>query len=70
LPNTQSVTHGVVISPDSRYAFVSAEGRGDDPGAVDVFDLRSNERVASVEVGAQAGGITFWKTDATLPSAQ
>ncbi len=70
LSNTQAVTHGVVISPDSRYAFVSAEGRGDDPGAVDVFDLRSNERVASVEVGPQAGGIAFWKTDATTTSAR
>ena len=59
-----------MISPDSRYAFVSAEGRGDDPGAVDVFDLRSNERVASVEVGPQAGGIAFWKTDATTTSAR
>ncbi len=70
LANTQSVTHGVVVSPDSRYAFVSAEGVGDDPGAVDVFDLRTNERVASVEVGPQAGGIAFWKTDATIPSAR
>ncbi len=70
LSNSQSVTHGVVISPDSRYAFVSAEGRGDDPGAVDVFDLRANERVASVEVGPQAGGIAFWKMEETLPSAQ
>lgn len=70
LSNTRPVTHGVVISPDSRYAFVSAEGIGGEPGAVDVFDLRSNERVASVEVGQQAGGIAFWKVEETTASAQ
>ena len=70
LPNTQSVTHGVVVAPDSRYAFVSAEGVGGEPGAVDVFDLRSNERVASVEVGQQAGGIAFWKREETTTSAR
>ena len=70
LSNSQSVTHGVVISPDSRYAFVSAEGVGGEPGAVDVFDLQSNERVASVEVGQQAGGIAFWKTEETATSAR
>ena len=63
LANTRPVTHGVVISPDSRYAFVTAEGIGGEPGAVDVFDLQTNERVASVDVGQQAGGIAFWKTE-------
>jgi len=70
LSNSRPVTHGVVISPDSRYAFVSAEGVGGEPGAVDVFDLRSNERVASVEVGQQAGGIAFWKKEETTTSAR
>jgi hypothetical protein len=70
LSNTRPVTHGVVISPDSRYAFVSAEGVGGEPGAVDVFDLRSNERVASVEVGQQAGGIAFWKREEATTSAR
>jgi DNA-binding beta-propeller fold protein YncE len=63
LANTRPVTHGVVISPDSRYAFVTAEGIGGEPGAVDVFDLQTNERVASVDVGEQAGGIAFWKIE-------
>ncbi len=58
-----TVVHGVVISPDSRYAFVSVEGVGAEPGKVDVFDLRSFERVASAEVGQQAGGIAFWKME-------
>lgn len=58
-----TVTHGVVVSPDSRYAFVSVEGVGAEPGKVDIFDLRTFERVADVEVGQQAGGIAFWKME-------
>lgn len=62
-PSSSTVTHGVVVSPDSRYAFVSVEGVGAEPGRVDIYDLRSFERVASVEVGQQAGGIAFWKME-------
>jgi DNA-binding beta-propeller fold protein YncE len=62
-PSSTTVTHGVAVSPDSRYAFVSVEGVGAEPGKVDVFDLETFERVASVEVGQQAGGITFWKME-------
>ena len=61
LPNSRGVTHGVVISPDSRYAFVTAEGKGSERGVVDVFDLEKAEHVATAEVGKQAGGIAFWK---------
>ena len=57
------ITHGVVISPDSRYAFVSVESVGADPGRVDIFDVDTTERVASVDVGQQAGGIAFWKME-------
>jgi len=28
-----------------------------------VFDLETHERVASVDVGQQAGGIAFWKME-------
>jgi len=62
-PSTTTVTHGVVVSPDSRYAFVSVEGVGAEPGKVDIYDLRTFERVADVEVGQQAGGIAFWKME-------
>ncbi len=58
-----TVVHGVVISPDSKYAFVSVEGVGAEPGKVDVFDIATRARVASVEVGQQAGGIAFWKME-------
>lgn len=59
--STTTVTHGVVISPDSRYAFISSEGVGAAPGKVDVYDLRALQRVGSVDVAQQAGGIAFWK---------
>lgn len=59
--STTTVTHGVAVTPDSRYAFVSVEGKGAEPGKVDVFDLRTFEMVGSVDVGQQAGGIVFWK---------
>jgi DNA-binding beta-propeller fold protein YncE len=57
------VVHGVVISPDGRYAFVSVEGVGAEPGKVDVFELGSFQRVADVEVGQQAAGIAFWRLE-------
>lgn len=62
--SSTTVTHGVVITPDSRYAFVSSEGVGAAPGKVDVYDLTALARVASVDVGQQAGGIAFWRMQA------
>ena len=59
--STTILSHGVVVSPDSRYAFVSVEGKGAEPGKVDIYDLARRERVASVAVGQQAGGIAFWR---------
>jgi DNA-binding beta-propeller fold protein YncE len=64
IATTRRVPSGLVISPDSRYAFVTQEGVGSEPGAVDVIDLGALRRVASVDVGQQAGGIDFWKTEA------
>jgi DNA-binding beta-propeller fold protein YncE len=61
--SSTTVTHGVVVSPDSRYAFVSNESVGAKPGVVDVYDLGSLSRVASVDVGQQAGGIAFWRME-------
>jgi DNA-binding beta-propeller fold protein YncE len=63
IPTTRRVPSGLVISPDSRYAFVTQEGVGSEPGAVDVVDLRALRRVASVDLGQQAGGIDFWKSE-------
>jgi DNA-binding beta-propeller fold protein YncE len=57
------VVHGVVVSPDDRYAFVSVEGVGAQPGTVEVLDLTARTSVAAVDVGQMAGGIDFWKTE-------
>ncbi len=64
IPTTRKVTHGVVIAPDSRFAFVSNEGIGGEMGTLDVIDLARLERVATIEIGLQAGGIYFWKMSA------
>jgi YVTN family beta-propeller protein len=61
IPTTRRVVHGVAISSDDRYAFVSQEGIGSEPGAVDVIDLQALKRVATIDVGQQAGGIDFLK---------
>jgi DNA-binding beta-propeller fold protein YncE len=62
IPTTRKVVHGVAVSDDDRYAFISVEGTGSEPGTVDVIDLRALTKVASVNVGQQAGGIDFWKS--------
>ena len=66
-PTSTRVVHGVVLSPDDRYAFVSVEGIGAEPGKVDVFDLSTFERVASAEVGQQAAGIDFLRMEPRSP---
>ncbi len=63
--SSTTITHGVAITPDSRFAFVSAEGVGAAPGKVDIYDLSTLRRVGSVEVGQQAGGIIFWRMEKT-----
>ena len=61
--NNSSVTHGVVISPDSKFAFVTVEGIGGEPGLVDVIDIKKAKVVSSLKIGKQAGGIAFWKIE-------
>jgi DNA-binding beta-propeller fold protein YncE len=61
--SSTTVTHGIAVSPDSRYAFVSNEAVGAAPGKVDIYDLQALTRVADVPVGQQAGGIAFWKME-------
>lgn len=63
LDNSQKVTHGVAISSDSKYAFVSVEGIGGDPGKMDVIDLTTLKVVDTANLGKQAGGIAFWKVE-------
>tara|TARA_B100001057_G_scaffold427790_1_gene452735 strand:- start:537 stop:1625 length:1089 start_codon:yes stop_codon:yes gene_type:complete len=63
IKNTTSVSHGIAISSDSKYAFISIEGIGGEPGIVDVISLENYQLISSVEVGKQAGGIAFWKQE-------
>ena len=67
LPTKRKVVHGAVVSPDDRYAFVSVEGVGTEPGTVEVIDLTALETVATVDVGPQAAGIDFWKMESSKP---
>jgi DNA-binding beta-propeller fold protein YncE len=60
---SRPVTHGVVVSPDDRYAFVSNESVGATRGTLDVIDLTLAELVATAELHNQAGGISFWKME-------
>lgn len=57
IPGTRKIASGVVVSRDSRFAFVTLEGIGGDPGTIDIIDLKTLQKVASVEIGKQAGGI-------------
>jgi DNA-binding beta-propeller fold protein YncE len=59
IKNSRSVASGVAVSLDSRYAFVTLEGVGGEPGTVDVIDLRRLAKVASLDMGKQAGGIAM-----------
>lgn len=59
----RTVPHGVAITPDGRYAFITIEGVGGEPGGLEIYDIETRERVGDVEVGKQAGGIAFWKTE-------
>ena len=65
IPTKRRVVHGAVVSPDNRYAFVSIEGIGAEPGAVEVIDLEALKTVATVDVPAQAAGIDFYKIEPT-----
>lgn len=59
IKSIQEVTHGVAVTSDNRFAFVTVEGIGGQPGIVEVIDLATYERVGMAETGKQAGGITL-----------
>jgi DNA-binding beta-propeller fold protein YncE len=63
IPTKRKVVHGVAVSPDSRYAFVTVEGVGEEPGTVEILDLEAKKNVASVDTPPQAAGIDFWKME-------
>jgi hypothetical protein len=57
IATTRNITHGLAVSGDGRYAFVSNEAVGSTRSTVDVIDLERLEVVASADVHHQAGGI-------------
>ncbi|HKO43240.1 MAG TPA: YncE family protein [Pyrinomonadaceae bacterium] len=63
VPTRRKVLHGVVVSPDDRYAFVTVEGIGSEPGTVEVIDLVAGKIVGSVDVPPLAAGIDFFKME-------
>jgi DNA-binding beta-propeller fold protein YncE len=63
LKTKRKVVHGVAVSPDSRYAFVTVEGIGSEPGTVEVIDVAARKIVAEVDTPEQAAGIDFWKME-------
>ena len=63
VPASARITHGVVITPDSRFAIVTVEEIGGEPGRVEFYNLETLEREAVIEVGKQASGIAFWKME-------
>jgi len=67
IPTQRKIVHGAVVSPDDRYAFISVEGVGSEPGTVEVIDLNSLKTVATVDVGPQAAGVDFWKMEPSKP---
>ncbi|MBI1967850.1 MAG: hypothetical protein HYS40_07655 [Gemmatimonadetes bacterium] len=62
IPVSKPLPHGVAYSPDGRYAFVSVESVGTDPGAVEVIDLATRVTVAIAPVPLQPTGITILET--------
>lgn len=61
IPTTKKIVHGVAYSPDGKYAFISQESIGADPGAIDMIDLATKQVVTSVPVPAQPTGIAIWR---------
>jgi YVTN family beta-propeller protein len=59
LPTTKKIVHGVAYSPDGRYAYVTQESIGSDPGAVDVIDLTTLTTVSTTPLPAQPTGIAI-----------
>jgi len=59
IATTKPVVHGVAWSPDGRYAYISQESVGADPGAVDMIDVAARRVIATVPLPAQPTGITI-----------
>ena len=68
VPTARRVVHGVAVSADDRYAFITVEGVAAEPGTVQVLDLASLTMVAAADVPPQAGGVdVFTDTGGAAP---
>ena len=65
VPTKGKVVHGVVVSPDDRYAFITTEGIGMGPGTVEMLDLNTLRMERTLDLPPQAAGIAFWKVEAS-----
>ncbi|MEO7967050.1 MAG: YncE family protein [Gemmatimonadaceae bacterium] len=70
IPTLKGVVHGVVVSPDSSYAFVTEEGRGSEAGILEVFNLAAMKSVATLGLGQQTAGIDFFRTAPPSPASR
>lgn len=61
IPTSKKLPHGIAYAPGAggRWAFISQESIGVDLGAVDVIDLWTLSRVATIAVPLQPTGITI-----------
>jgi DNA-binding beta-propeller fold protein YncE len=57
IATTREFPHTVAFTPDGRYALLTQESRGVIPGAVDVVDRRTLQKVGTMDIGLQATGI-------------
>ena len=63
VPTKRKVLHGVVVSPDDVFAFVTVEGVGAEPGTVEIIDLSTLKTVTTLDLPPGAAGIDFFKTN-------
>ena len=67
VPTTRAVVHGVAVSDDDRYAYVSIEGKGRSLATVDVIDLETLKKVARASMslsrlaGWTSGEVKPWR---------
>jgi len=61
---SKRIPHGIAFSPDGRYAFVTCESIGTDPGAIDAIDLTTLTVVASMPLALQPTGVAVWRGSA------
>lgn len=57
IATTREFPHTLAFSPDGAHALLTQESKGVIPGAMDIVDRRTFEKVASVDIGLQATGI-------------